>query len=93
MQLPIGQGLDFKGIVDVIDMKAYMFDGKKVSEAAVPANMTDKVKKVREALIENAAENDEKLMEKYFEGDELSKEDIIKGLKEEITAGDLAPFL
>lgn len=91
MQLPIGQGLNFKGILDVIDMKAYEFDGKKVKPIDVPADLKDKASEIREAIIENAAENDETLMEKFFEGEELSKEDIIKGLKVGIEAGDVVP--
>ena len=91
MQLPIGQGLNFKGILDVIDMKAYEFDGKKVKPVDVPADLKAKASEIREAIIENAAENDETLMEKFFEGEELSKEDIIKGLKVGIEAGDVVP--
>lgn len=91
MQLPIGQGLNFKGILDVIDMKAYGFDGKKVKPVDVPADLKAKASEIREAIIENAAENDETLMEKFFEGEELSKEDIIKGLKVGIEAGDVVP--
>ncbi len=91
MQLPIGQGLNFKGILDVIDMKSYEFDGKKVKPVDVPADLKAKASEIREAIIENAAENDETLMEKFFEGEELSKEDIIKGLKVGIEAGDVVP--
>ncbi|MFA5676016.1 MAG: elongation factor G [Christensenellales bacterium] len=91
MQLPVGQGLSFKGILDVIEMKAYAFDGKKHKPMEVPADLAAKAEKIREAIIENAAENDEELMEKYFEGKELTKEDIIKGLKAGIAAGDAVP--
>ena len=91
MQLPIGQGLDFKGIVDVLEMKAYLFDGKGVKPTDVPDNLKDKASSIREAIIENAAENDEALMEKYFEGEELTKEDIVKGLREGILEGDVIP--
>jgi len=91
MQLPIGQGLDFKGIVDVVDMKAYEFDGKTAKEIDVPADLADQAAEIREAIIENAAENDEELMEKYFEGEELTKEDIKKGLREGIIEGDVVP--
>ncbi len=91
MQLPIGQGLNFKGILDVVDMKAYEFDGKKVKSVDVPANLQDKASGIRETIIENAAENDETLMEKFFAGEELSKDDIIKGLKVGIDAGDVVP--
>ena len=92
MQLPIGQGLNLKGVVDVLDMKAYSFEGKGgVKEMPVPADLADKAAEVREAIIENAAENDEALMEKYFEGEALSKEDILKGLKIGIAQGDVVP--
>lgn len=91
MQLPMGQGVNFKGVVDVLDMKAYAFDGKGVKEVPVPADLAGKASAIRDAIIENAAENDEKLMEKYFEGEELSKEDILKGLKIGIAQGDVVP--
>ncbi len=91
MQLPMGQGLNFKGIVDVLDMKAYAFDGKGAKEVPVPADLASKASSIREAIIENAAENDEKLMERYFEGEELSKDDILKGLKLGIAQGSVVP--
>ena len=91
MQLPMGQGLSFKGIVDVLDMKAYEFDGRKTKEVSVPADLAEQASSIREAIIENAAENDEALMEKYFEGEELSREDILKGLKAGIAQGDVVP--
>ena len=91
MQLPMGQGLNFKGAVDVLEMKAYEFDGRKTKEVPVPADLADKAASIREAIIENAAENDETLMEKYFEGQELSKDDILKGLKAGIAQGDVVP--
>ena len=91
LQLPIGQGLSFKGIFDVIEMKAYGFDGKKVKEIDAPADVKAQAEELREAIIENAAENDEALMEKFFEGEVLSKEDILKGLKVGIAEGDVVP--
>ena len=91
MQLPIGQGLSFKGIVDVIDLKGYLFDGKKVKETEIPAELLDQATSIREQIIENAAENDEQLMEKFFEGEALSKEDIVKGLQVGIMQGDVVP--
>ena len=91
LQLPIGQGLDFKGVVDIIDMKAYEFGDGKDKEIDIPAELADQAAEIREAIIENAAENDEELMEKYFEGEELTKQDIVKGLKEGIVDGDVVP--
>jgi len=91
LQLPIGQGLNFKGIFDVIELKGYGFDGKKVKEIDAPEDVKAKAAEIREAIIENAAENDEALMEKFFEGEELTKEDILKGLKVGIAEGDVVP--
>ncbi len=91
MQLPIGQGLDFKGLVDIIDMKAYEFAGNDVKEIDMPVDLADQAAQMRESIIENAAENDEELMEKYFEGEELTKDDIIKGLTVGILEGDVVP--
>ena len=91
LQLPIGQGLDFKGVVDIIDMKAYEFGDGKDKEIDIPAELADQAAEIREAIIENAVENDEALMEKYFEGEELTKQDIMKGLKEGIIDGDVVP--
>lgn len=91
MQLPIGHGPEFTGLVDVIDMKAYEFSDKGVREIEIPADLSDQAASIREAIIENAAENDEELLEKYFNGEELTKEDIVKGLREGILEGDVVP--
>ncbi len=88
VQFPIMQGGKFVGVADVIDQKALMFDGK---EAVLPADIVGQVEALREALVENAAGNDEELMEKYFDGQELSKDDIMKGLKAGIAQGTIAP--
>ncbi len=91
LQLPIGDGLNFSGAVDVIEMKAYKFENKKATEIPVPADMAAQVKEIRDAIIENAAENDEELMEKFFGGEDLSKDDILKGLKLGIQSGSTVP--
>jgi elongation factor G len=91
MQLPIGEGISFKGVIDILDLKAYHFDGKSLKSVDMPAELMDRATSIRESIIENAAENDEVLMEKFFGGEELTKEDIIKGLKVGIAAGDTVP--
>lgn len=93
LQIPIGDGLNFKGVVDIIDNKAYELSNKKAKEIPVPAELESEVSSIREAIIENAAENDEELMEKFFGGEELSKDDIIKGLKLGIQSGSAVPVL
>ncbi|BDF58426.1 elongation factor G [Christensenellaceae bacterium] len=91
VQMPIMNNGKFEGIVDLIEMKAYMFDGKSVKPAEIPANLKDEATALRETLVENAAGNDEALMEKFFDGQELSTEDIMKGLKAGILQGTVAP--
>ncbi len=88
VQFPIMQGAAFVGIVDIVSMKAEMFDGKT---AEIPADIAGDVESLRELLVENAAGNDEALMEKYFDGQELSKDDIMKGLRAGVLQGTIAP--
>jgi elongation factor G len=94
-QLPIGQASDFKGIVDLIQNKAYMFKGSGVDagseEAPIPDHMKAAVGEARAALMEEAATGDEHLMEKFLDSGELTIEEIRKGLCERVVAGDLAP--
>ncbi len=89
VQFPVMQGGKYVGVVDIVSMQANMFDGKT---ADVPADIADEVAAMRDTLVENAAGNDEQLMEKYFDGQELSKDDILKGLKEGIKQGTIAPI-
>ncbi len=89
VQFPIIKDAKFVGVVDVISQKAQMFDGKVVD---VPDDIADQVAMLRESLVENAAGNDEELMEKYFDGQELSDADILKGLKAGVMQGAMAPI-
>lgn len=91
---PIGSKEDFKGVVDMLSGKAMMFgDGGSVSEGDIPGDIADEVETIRETMIENIAESDEDLMEKYFEDGELSPEDITKGLHAGVAAGELVPVV
>jgi len=84
VQLPIGKEKDFSGVVDLVENKAYIFEkdeSGKFKEEEVPEEMKGDVDKRREELTEMVAENDEKLMETYFEKGELSAEELKKGLK------------
>src|SRR5262249_35642345 len=83
IQLPIGEEKTFKGVVDLVTKKAFVFqtdESGKFSEAAVPGDMTAAVDAAREALIEMVAENDEKLMEKFFEAGTLTDDELVAGL-------------
>ncbi len=77
--LPIGQEHDFKGVVNVLTQKAYLDAGKTASE--VPADMADEAEAARTALVEAAAETDDALMEKYFEEEDLSLEEVRRGMR------------
>jgi elongation factor G len=86
IQLPIGAEENFKGIVDLVKMKAIYWDdetqGNRFEEKDIPAEMLDQAKKAREHMIEAAAEANEKLMEKYLGGEELTEDEIKQGLRE-----------
>lgn len=84
IQLPIGSEDTFQGIVDLINMKALLFKddlGQLIEEAPIPDDMADVVKKYRDLLLESVAEQDEETMMKYLEGEELTIEEIKKGVR------------
>ncbi len=91
LQLPIGQGDTFKGVVDLVAMKAYEFDGDKAIEVAIPDDLSDAVEEAREMLMDAAANADDELTEKYLEDLELNDEDIIAGLKKGTVDGTVFP--
>jgi elongation factor G len=94
VQLPIGAEADFKGVVDLISMKAYTYDGSgKGAVTDIPADMKDAVDAEREALIENVAEADDALIEKYLEGESLSDDEIKAALRKGILERTFAPIL
>jgi elongation factor G len=82
LQVPIGAGESFSGLVDIVNMKAYKFSNGKAEETAVPGEMKEAIDKYRKKLIEKIAESDDSLLEKYLEGGELTGEEIVKGIKE-----------
>ncbi|MCP2619657.1 elongation factor G [Candidatus Aminicenantes bacterium AC-334-K16] len=94
VQLPIGQEKDFSGVVDLIRKKAFFFEkdeSGKMKEGDIPAEIADEVEKKYEELTEMVAESDEELMEKYFDQGELSQEDLTRGLRQSILAGEIVP--
>ncbi|HEX8179768.1 MAG TPA: elongation factor G [Pyrinomonadaceae bacterium] len=90
--LPIGKEKDFKGVVDIVHMKAYEFDAEgKAQEIDIPAAGREIADKERERLIEVIAESDDALMEKYFELGTLPEEDIVPNISKAIAASRLCP--
>jgi elongation factor G len=94
VQMPIGQEKDFKGVVDLVGMKAYMFAGDesgKLTETAVPEALAGAAQSARDGLIEMVAEADDSLMEKFFEAGTLTQDELTAGLGRAIRAGKLFP--
>ncbi len=89
VQLPIGEKLDFKGVIDLIHMKAYIGDSKTPVE--IPAEYKDAVAEARHTLIEAAAEGEDALLEKYLETGELSGEELLRGLKDVVLSETFIP--
>ena len=84
VQIPIGERGDFSGVVDLIKMKGFTFEGEmgeKVIEGEIPTELLDKAKEWREKMVEKIAETDEKLTEKYLSGEEISVEELKKALR------------
>ena len=82
LQVPIGAGDSFTGVVDLITMKAFIFGNGKAEAADIPSEVAPEAEEYRKKLIEKIAESDDALLEKYLEGGTLSDEEIIKGVKE-----------
>lgn len=96
IQLPIGTESELRGIVDLVKMKAYIYNndqGTDIEETEIPADMQEKAQEFRAKLVEAAAETDEALIEKYFEGVELTEAEIRVALRKGTIAGTIVPVL
>jgi len=97
IQIPIGAEENFKGVVDLVKMKALVWEdeaamGSAYEEQEIPAELQEKAEEYREKLIEAVAETDEVLMEKYFGGEELTEEEIKAGIKKATLAIEIIPM-
>ncbi len=94
IQLPIGSEDDFKGIIDLVEMKADVFYdefGKDMRVEDIPADLLDKAQEYRTQLVEHVAEQDDALMEKYLMGEELTADEIIAGIRKATLANCMVP--
>jgi len=92
VQYPVNPGLEFNSIVDILTMKMYKFEGEgKVEVLDIPDSEKDKAENLKNELIEKAAENDEALMELFFENDTLTEEEMRKGLTEGLIQRGIFP--
>jgi elongation factor G len=96
IQLPMGEEKDFNGVIDLVTMKAYKYptDGSgKLETRDIPADLKGEADAARSALIEKVAEGDDTLMERFFEQGGLSQEELIDGLKREVSHHQIFPVL
>ena len=96
IQLPIGSEADFKGQVDLLKMKAEIYTddlGNTIDETEIPADLKDAAEEARAALVEAVAETDDELMEKYLNGEELSHDELMAGIRKATIAGTMTPVL
>ncbi|WP_298693280.1 elongation factor G [uncultured Sulfuricurvum sp.] len=98
IQLPIGQEDAFKGVIDLVKMKAIVWDddaamGSNYREEEIPADLMDKAEEYRAKMMEAAAEGDDSLMEKFFEEGELTNEEIIRGIKAGCLKMEIIPMV
>ena len=96
IQIPLGEEKGFKGVVDLVQMKAYVYqtDGSgKFAESDIPADAAGRAQEYREKLVEAVAESDEKLMEKFFDSGSLTNDEMIAGLKKQVSDAKIYPVL
>jgi elongation factor G len=96
IQIPIGQESDLRGIVDLVKMRAYLYNddvGNDISEIDIPEDVKDKADEFRLKLIESVAETDDALTEKYLEGEALTEAEIRKALRKGTIDGSIVPMM
>ncbi|HTP21548.1 MAG TPA: elongation factor G [Solirubrobacteraceae bacterium] len=93
-EIPIGAEHEVRGVIDLVDMKAYEYDGvarENCKEIPIPAELQAQAEEYREKLMDEVAENSDALMERYLEGEEISHEEIVTALKDGTNHGHIFP--
>jgi elongation factor G len=93
-EIPIGSEHELEGVIDLVDMKAYRYDGdgrENCGEIEIPAELADQAQEYREKLMDEVAEVSDELMERYLEGEEISHDETVSALKTGVTEGHLFP--
>jgi elongation factor G len=90
-EIPIGAEHNLKGLIDLVDMKAYRYDDGKCTEIPIPDDLADTAQEYREKLMDEVAENSEALMERYLEGEEISHDEIVAALEDGTDHGHIFP--
>jgi elongation factor G len=93
-EIPIGSEHEVRGVIDLIDMKAFEYEGEgrgSAKESEIPEDLRAQADEYREKLMDEVAENSDELMERYLEGEEISHDEIVTALKQGVTQGHLFP--
>ena len=93
-EIPIGSEHETRGVIDLIDMKAFVYEGEgrgNATEQEIPEELQAQAEEYREKLMDEVAENSDELMERYLEGEEISHDELVSTLKEGVTGGRLFP--
>ena len=96
IQIPIGAENEFEGQIDLIERKAYNFEGKMgeiINEVEVPSHLVDKMEEYREILVEKVSENDDVLMEKFIGGEEITNDEIKAAIRKQTINNEIYPVL
>jgi elongation factor G len=91
-EIPIGREHEIRGVIDLVDMKAYEYDGSEHGkEIPIPDDLADQAQEYREKLMDEVAENSDALMERYLEGEEISHDEIVNALEDGTDHGHIFP--
>jgi elongation factor G len=90
-EIPIGSEHEVRGVIDLVDMRAWEYTGDGCSEVPIPDDMADQAQEYREKLMDEVAENSEALMERYLEGEEISHDEIVQALEDGTDHGHIFP--
>ncbi len=91
--LPIGKKEEFSGFADIVELKARIYDGNTCVDGDIYPDKMDRIQSLRQELVETVAGSDEELLEKYFNGEELTMEEIKKGLHLSVLSGEAVPVM
>src|SRR3712207_5480795 len=93
-EIPIGAEHELRGVIDLIDMKAFVYDGAdrdSAQETEIPDDLADRAQEYREKLMDEVAEVSDDLMERYLEGEEIAHGEVVAALKTGVTEGSIFP--
>jgi len=93
-EIPIGSEHDLRGVIDLIDQKAFLYEGVgpgAAREVPIPDELRERAEEYRERLMDEVAENSDELMERYLDGEEIDHDEIVRVLKQGVTAGQIFP--